>query len=253
MKTRTLVYGMVLSGAIATTAFLLGGSVHHVEIKDAEARVNFQNALVEYERTTGNVAALAKGARMYEDWENIRRLSIGLPDEAKAYFALVADLKTLEFLAEERDRLLANAGELYAVNQKDAGIQENIEKARAVHLRAEALVEGIKVTDGEELLLALLYRKAYEKYRSLAFLGEKQASEALSILDDAVQNLRQANDVSQKHNRVELALEFLYKKTKEEEAKQSSGQAPSGLRAIPPRREGPDGPNTGSADRPRLH
>ena len=73
MKTRTLVYGMVLSGAIATTAFLLGGSVHHVEIKDAEARVNFQNALVEYERTTGNVAALAKGARMYEDWENIRR------------------------------------------------------------------------------------------------------------------------------------------------------------------------------------
>ncbi|MDP3646270.1 MAG: hypothetical protein Q8R25_04235 [bacterium] len=256
MTNRTLGISLILFTAIATGAFALQNTVAVVERNDGVARELYQNALTQHRETVGVIEKLANKASTLEDWKDVLARAATLPESAKAHYTLRVHIGMLESLAGERDRLFVNAGELYTANEKDPDVRELLDKAKKVHELADATIQQIaQKSDVPDWSLSLHYRKAYEKYRSLAFLEAKEVDKALDIIDDALSNLRRANTFDPKNNRVELAIEFLYKKAKEEERKRASGDSNTlgRPRALPPRGAQDNSPGTGGAHRPRLH
>lgn len=237
-----------LSSLYAIMSFKNITARHETQMK------NFRTALVQYEETIGFAHKLAESATTIEDWEKVRALANTLPSDSKAHFVELATIGMLEAVGYERDRLLRNAGELYTANSRDPGVLENINKARELQKRADALLTTLE-SEGKssEWNLALQYRKAYEKYRSLAFIEKNENDKALDILDDAVKNLQAANELRKKDIDVEYALEFLYERAQNEE-RQRGSKGEAGLdrpRSLPPR--GPQDPGAGGRDRPRRH
>jgi len=253
MRNRTLVVGLVLFAALAVGAFATLNSVAVVERQEEVAKEQYQNALKQHEETVGMVEKLADTASTLEEWRDVLARTGALPLQAKEYFTARVHIGMLETLATERDRLFVNAGELFAANEKDPDIRKILDKAREVHKLAETFIQKLSSdSDDPTWRLALQYRKAYEKYRSLAFLAGNEHDEALDIIADVMSNLRLANKVESKNNRVELFMEFVYKKAKEEESKRGKEGASGRPRALPSR-GGPHEPGTGGSDRPRRH
>lgn len=253
MTNRALVLSLVFFAALAAGAFAIQNSVAVVDRKDEVAQTAYTNALKKHENTVGVVSHLADKANTALEWQDVLAKASAFPPDAKDYFAARANIGQLEALAAERDRLFLNAGELFAANEKDPDIRKILDKARQLHERADAIVQKLPSNTGDpSWTLALQYRKAYEKYRSLAFLDPKEHDKALDVIDDIMSNLRLANKAAPKNNDVELFMEFVYKRAKEEEKARGGGQASGRPRALPPR--GPqDSPGTGGQDRQRRH
>ena len=253
-QSRTLVLGMVLSCIIALGAFATLQNVERAEDKERIAREQYRVALTLHTETVGVVGEMVRSARTLAEWEAIQKKVETLSEEAKRHFTLLVAIGILEALADERDRLLWNAGELYRTNQNDPGIVENLKKAGVLHKRAEELLKTIEKELGAERMFALHMRSAYEAYRSLAFLDPQATAKALNILQGAIAHLKRANVLYPKQNDVELSLEFLYKRTKEEEAKRGSGSVPGKPRALPSeRRPGQENPGMVDPSRERRH
>jgi len=250
---RTLVICLVLFAALAAGAFVAHNSVAVAQRKDEITHQQFINAREQHKNTVGVVSRLANTANTVEEWQNVLSHASALPPDAKEYFTARANIGQLEALAGERDRLFLNAGELFAANEKDPEIRNVLEKSRQLHKSAETIIQKLSgISNDPDWVLSLNYRKAYEKYRSLAFLDPKEHDKALDVIDDALSDLRGANKVVPKNNTVELAIEFLYKRAKEEEKARGGGQATGRPRALPPRGQ-QDGPGTGGQDRQRRH
>lgn len=252
MHTRATVFWCAAATLLASGAFALWESVREAENKGLEAAVRYSEERRGYEGTTGQALAISKSAATLSEWEAVRAKAQGLPEPTKKHLTLLADVRTMELLADERDQLLANAGALFAANENDPGVKENVAKALVLQERADALVQKIESVPGNgEWNKSLQYRKAYEKYRSLAFIAKDEHGKALDIIGDAVGNLTKGLDAVPKDNRTELAIEFLYKRAKEEEAMMAKGVGADRPRAFPG--SGPQGPGTGGANRPRQH
>jgi hypothetical protein len=242
---RTLIVGFVLLVAVAAGAYVTLSSVTHVEAEDVVKKARYEIARRQYEETVGAVEKLADKASSQKDWEEVLARAQTLPGNAKDHFARVGNVGMLESLALERDRTLVNAGELYAANQKDPTIPKVLESAKKLQELADSYVQKLSSSDlkDPDWLLALRYRKAYEKYRSLAFLEENDHNGALEIIDEAMSELRAANLATPKNNRVEVAIEFLYKRAKEEESKRGDQKSAGGRpRALPSRSGREPGP-----------
>lgn len=208
----------------------------------------------EYAKTVLLVEALAKSATTTLDWDAVAKSAETLPPEWKKRFTDLADTRRLELFSDERDRLLANAGELFSANENDPGVKENVARALVLQSAIEEIMKKKESISGNaEWNGALEYRKAYEQYRKLAFLSKDQSGEALDYLDQASKNLQKSLLSFPKDNRVELAIEFIYKRTKDEEAKSGYANAPGRPRAMPPQKSTRDSPGAGGQDRPRRH
>lgn len=255
IRTRTIVFGCALALLLSLGAFACWENIRQAELTVKEGEIRYAAERTHYDETIGRVLALSGKAKTLAEWESVRMSAESLPEQAKKHFTLLAQVRTMELLADERDQLLANAGALFAANENDPGVKENVAKALVLHERAEALVRKIEGVPGNGAWnRSLQYRKAYEKYRSLAFLAKDENGKALDILGDAVSNLVKGLDAVPKDNRTELAVEFLYKRAKEEEAKaQRGGEDPGPPRAFPNDGAGSHGPGTGGGNRPRQH
>ncbi len=247
LRTRTLVITVALAAALSGGALSTLYSVTRVDREETAAVVNYRKAQKQYEETVGALERSVSAANSIEEWKDVLARADALPGDAKEHFTAVATIGMLEELARERDRLFLNAGELFAANEKDPEIPKVLEKAHELHKLADAAVKKLSAhPEDPDWQRALLYRKAYEQYRSLAFLNEKEHNEALDILAGALGDLRGANTVSPKNNRVELAIEFLYKRVKEEESKRGNRQSAGGRpRALPPHMGRDPGPGVG--------
>lgn len=253
MTDRTLCIGLVLSLATLTGALVTLNDITVTQRAEGVARELYQNARTRHEETVGTLERIAEEASTLDQWKNVLATAATLPAGAKEHFTARATIGMLEAFAAERDRLLVNAGELYASNEKDPDIRVTLDKARLAHEQAEALIQQLSASaHNPAWSLAFQYRKAYEKYRSLAFIDEKEHDKALDIIEDVMSNLRLANTAEPKNNRVELFIEFVYKKAKEEEKARGGSRASGRPRALPPRSP-QDGPGTGGADRLRRH
>lgn len=259
---RTLIISMAVSGICAAFLFGTYWYVSTITQNDEEAHMRFEQARTHYEQTIGAVQKLAREARTVEEWEEVSERAGVLPEDAKRYFMLQATIHEMELLAAERDRLLLNVGELQAARTDptaqnaqefkktgpDPDIPIILGQAKVLHERIGALLQTLPQTTDPDWSRALEYRKAYETYRSLAFLepGTASSGEALDIISDAVHALQKANDAAPKDNQVERAIEFLYEKSGDEggESGQSSPNRPRALPDIAPS----SGPT-----RPHLH
>jgi hypothetical protein len=244
VKSRTLVIGSVLFAAIAAGSFAMYSNVASVEQETAAARQKYDIALKQHEETIGVVEKLAQEANSADDWKSVLGSVGSLPTDAKMHFSVLSDVGMFESLSKERDRLLVNAGELFAANENDPGVKSTLAKAHELHKLADAILQKLPEKKDPDWQRALSFWKAYEKYRSLAFLDEKEHTEALNILGEAMVELRACNNVAPKDIKCEYAIEFLYKRTKEEEKKagDKQQQATGRPRAIPSRMGKEPGP-----------
>ncbi|HEY4519447.1 MAG TPA: hypothetical protein VJH33_00210 [Candidatus Paceibacterota bacterium] len=254
LQNRTLVLCVAFGTLIGAGMSWVSSNVDTNE-KRHTARVKQVLAMwKQHDETIGKAEQLAESARTVEEWEGVLAFVHTLPPSEKISSSDRATIGMLEAVTGERDRLLRNAGELYGANAKDPGIEENLNKARALHERANALLGKLERKENSlEWNVALQYRKAYEKYRSLAFIRKEEHDKALDILDDAMKNLQSANALAPKRIGIEEAIEFLYKRAQEEENRRGTRDgAPDRPRALPPRAN-PDGPGSGGSNRPRRH
>ncbi len=213
-----------------------------------------------YQDSVGVLVSLAAKAETNVEWEAVRTRAATLPpefDKAKGYFTRLSTVRIIEDDARRRDQLFKNAGELLSANENDPEAARRLGEAKALHAQIEGALKKV-VSDPKypEWNQSLEYRKAYEAYRSLAFLEKGEHAKALDIIADAVGNLGKSLVYREKDNRTERAIEFLYKRAKEEEEKAKASGAgntpvPGRPRGLPSR--GQDGPGTGGDDRPRRH
>ena len=241
---------LILFGVLFATIVREENSVEALRVRDAErAQV--------YTKTVGVLVALAKDAKSKEDWESVRKRTQTIPltyEATKVYFARLADVRIIELLSGKRDLLLVNAGELLSVNENDPEAKRRLAEAKLLHDEVEKLLKQV-VSDPKfpEWNMTLEYRKAFESYRSLAFIDKNEHSKALDIIAGAVANLAKALASAPKDNRTERAIEFLYQRAKEEEGKAGGTPIPGpGRPRALPNRENND-PGTGGDDRPRRH
>ncbi|MEK7118307.1 MAG: hypothetical protein AAB869_01735 [Patescibacteria group bacterium] len=252
---RTAICAGLAAFLLAFGSFALWENVRQAENDARENEARYTKERGEYEGTIGKTLVMSKSATTIGEWEVVRVKAQSLPEAAKNHFTILAQVRTIELLADKRDQLLANAGALFDANGNDPGVKENVKKALEFHERAGEIVQKIEsAPENREWNKSLQYRKAYEKYRSLAFLAKEEHGKALDIIADAVGNLTKSLDAAPKDNRTELAIEFLYKRAKEEEAKGAGGGSGTDTgrpRAFPG--PGPVGPGTGGSNRPRQH
>lgn len=252
MNTRATLFWCAVAALLASGSFALWENVRVAENKGLEEAARYSEERRVNDETTGQALAMSRSATTLPEWEAVRAKAQGLPDPTKKHLTLLADVRTMELLADERDQLLANAGALFTANKNDPGVKENIAKALVLQERADALLQKIESVPGNgEWNKSLQYRKAYEKYRSLVFIENGEHGKALDIIADAVGNLTKGLDALPKDNRTELAIEFLYKRAKEEEAMMAKGESADRPRAFPG--SGPQVPGTGGTNRPRQH
>lgn len=237
---------------ITIASYFLYTAIERIDRADRAQLAQYEQELAQHQQTIGVVETLSKSARTLADWEEVRSRAATLPADAKKHFSLLANIGTMELSADRRDRLLFNAGVLHKVNERDPGVQMNLAQAKDLQEKIDRLLKQIGDMGGMPGAMALQYRAAYEKYRSLAFLQKEEADKARDIIDDAMGNLKRANAIVPKDNRVELFMELLYKRDKEEQAKQSGGPKPGPPRALPTR-PGPDQPGNQRSDRPHRH
>jgi hypothetical protein len=251
---RAIIIGGLLALLAFATLFMLL-QVRHERAVVTKQQAVYEVASKQHAETIGRIETLSRNAHTIEEWGKVAKEAEGLPPLAKTHFTMLAQVRTVELLADERDRLLANAGELLSVNENDPTAKENIRRAEKAQEETKLLLDKIEGVPGNvEWNKSLEYRKAYEKYRSLAFINSKEHAKALDILDDAVKNLRNGLDAVPKDNRTELAIEFLYKRAKEEEEKMANKGTEGGgnrPRALPGSRR--DAPGSGGSDRQRQH
>jgi hypothetical protein len=252
MKKRKLAWALCL--ALTTgVLYTVYASIEKVERADSERRAQYEKDLTQHRETIGVVEDLANSARTIAEWEAVRKRATSLPADAKKHFSLRADIGTMELLARRRDHLLFNAGVLFRVNERDPGVQLNLTQAKDLQDQVEKLLKQIGDLSNTSTAMARQYRDAYEKYRSLAFLQPNEADKALDIIDDALHNLKRANGIAPKHNDVELFVEFLYKRAKEEENKRGGSPKTGGPPRSLPNRPGQDNPGNERTDRPNRH
>lgn len=260
MKPFVIGKGGMWSLALLVLLVLLGvlfATIAREENSASALRVEGEERARVYTETVGVLVTIAKKAQSKEEWESVRKSALIIPltyEATRVYFARLADVRIIELLAGKRDLLLVNAGELLSVNENDPEAKRRLVEAKLLHDEVEKLLKQI-VSDPKfpEWNMTLEYRKAFESYRSLAFIDKSEHSKALDIIAGAVANLGKALQSAPKDNRTERAIEFLYPRAKEEEAKAggSATPGPGRPRALPNR--GNSDPGTGGDDRPRRH
>lgn len=210
-----------------------------------------------HQETVGALTLIAKNAKTEAEWTLVRTRALTIPpefSETRVYYTRLADVRIIELLASRRDKLLVNAGELLSVNENDPEAKRRLAEAQMLHEEVEKLLKQVASDPGfPEWNMTLEYRKAFEGYRSLAFISKDEHAKALDIIAGAVANLGKALASAPKDNRTERAIEFLYQRAKDEESKSggSGTPGPGRPRALPNR--GNDGPGSGGDDRPRRH
>jgi hypothetical protein len=218
-------------------------------------RVAESERLRSYEDTVGKLLGDLARANTEEEWAQLRTQGAALPrgfDATKAYVSRLGEVRTIERMAKRRDELLSNASALLSVNENDPEAKLRLGEAKQLQEEVEKLLKQVASDPkSPEWNLALEYRKAYEAYRSLAFIDKNEHAKALDITAGAVGNLAKALVFAPKDNRTERAIEFLYKRAKEEESQASTSTPDRGRpRALPP---GNHEPGTGGDNRPRVH
>lgn len=247
---------------LALTGLLAFSLTLYLSIKrDAKAAVAVARADVErfreYEVTVGKLSKSAQTAKTEEEWVEVRRIAQTLPvkySDSKVYFTRLADVRIIEVIASRRDALLTNAGELLAVNENDPEARQRLGEAKKLQADVERQLKQV-VSDPTtpSFNLALEYRKAYESYRSLAFIDKSEHTKALDIIAGAVTSLGKALLSQSKDNRTERALEFLYDRAKKEEAASNADKSGTPSPGRPRGLPGEGGSGNGGGDRLRRH
>lgn len=256
--TKTEAWCIALASVFLAGVVFMEGSVIAHEDAYAQAQEHYRSESLRYQEVVGKLDRDARLAKNEAEWNSVQKRANELPPQfeaTKKHFARIAHVRIVEEASRKRDRLLANAGELLSVNENDPQAKVRIAQAKLLHEEVEKLLKQIESDpQNAEWNLALEYRKAFEGYRSLAFVEKDEHAKALDILAGSIANLGKALTYAPKDNRTERAIEFLYKRAKEEDSKVSkSGQGAGRPRALPPPGRGNNDPGSGGTDRPRVH